>query len=176
MLKDGDLVFVGGRSLISKAIKVVSSGRLHHLKIVPSHVAIVSAMYGGKVVLVEANFRRVQYVDLDIYDDYDVWFARMKDPRDIHKGLQWANRQLGKRYDYTALVGILMRSMFRLLGPEVYNRVKFMRNMLESRTRFFCSELVSKYAKETGKALWRHADSVTTPFDLFRSDEITFVS
>ena len=175
-LKAGDLVFVGSKGPLSKAIKIVSSGRLHNLAYVPSHVAIVASIDGESIILIEANLRKVELTNLEVYRKSKVLFARMKDPRDIEKGLEWANSQLGTGYDYTALFGILARSVFRIFGPRIYNKVRFMKNLLEKKTRFFCAEFISVYAKLTGKRLWRHHDSVTTPFDLVRSDEIYFVT
>jgi len=172
MIKVGDLVFVGGGGLIANAVKIVSAGRTYDLAKVPDHVAIVSAVYSDAVVLLEANFKRVELVDLKIYSKCILWFARMKEPRDIMTGLKWAHKHFGKRYDKMAIVGILARSVFRLFGPRIYDRVRFMKNLLNQKTAFFCSELVSGYGRKTGKDLWRHPDSVTTPWDLKRSEEI----
>ena len=171
-MKVGDLFFVSGTSLISKAIKIVSTGRTHDLEEVPSHVAIVWHIFDDKVLLLEANFRKVEIVPIKKYRKYKTWIASMKEPRDIPKGLKWAFQQEGMAYDFTAILGILLRSTFRIFGPEVYMRVKFMRNLLEERVRFFCSELASTYGQMTGNRLCSSHASVTTPYDLFRSDEI----
>ena len=96
----------------------------------------------------------------------------MKDPRDIQKGIEFLNDQRGLKYDKTAILGILLRATWRIFGERIYNKVKFMRNMLERKTRFFCSELVEIYAGMTGKRLWHSHSSLTTPFDQFRSEEL----
>lgn len=167
MIKIGDLVFMRSNTFMGWAIRTVSTGRLKSTA--PNHVAIVTGVTPDEVILLEAGFKGVALTTLKAYDKQKVWIKRMKEPRNIPKGIEWALGQQSKGYDFTALLGILCRSSVRLLGPKVYNKVRGFRNLLNSRTRFLCSELASKYGAMTGKPLWDADFSVTTPFDLIRS-------
>lgn len=168
MIKEGDLIFVNNRGLFSKIIRLVETGKFN--QDVPSHVAIVTSIYSNEIMLIEANYLKgVRLISLDIYNSQRCWFARMKEPRDIQEGLEWLNNQLGMRYDLMQLLGIFARGFFRLLGKRVYNRVRFIRNFLNSKQKFICSELVEIYAGITGKRLWKGSIGLVTPYDLFRS-------
>jgi len=170
-LKVGDLVFVKNNSIISRVVRLVSTGKFN--QDVPYHVAIVTAIYSGIVVLTEATYGKgVHLQDLSTYDNDTVWIKRMKDPRDIPKGLRFLNDQIGLKYDKFAILGIVGRAFFRLFGNRVYQRVKLVRNFLDSRTKFFCSEVTAYYGMETGKRLWKAHPSETTPYDLWRSEEL----
>jgi len=166
----GDLVFMKNESVLSKAIRLVSTGKIGQE--VPSHVAIVLNVLNDDIELIEANYTGVRRIMLSKHKNCTFWFAQMRSPRAINLGIYWAISQKGKGYDYTALISIFLRSFVRLLSPAVYNRIKFLRNLLESKMRWFCSEYVCFYARETGKDLWHHAPSETTPYDVFRSPEI----
>ena len=167
-LKVGDLIFVKDGSILSRAIRLVSTGRF--LQDVPHHVAVVEAIEDNGATLIDANwFKGVRRVDLSVYNNATLWFMRLKEPRDIEKGIEFLQNQIGLGYDRLALLGIFGRAFYRLFGKRIYTKVKFMRNLLEVRTKFFCSEIVSIYGTETGKTLWRAHPSVTTPFDLWRS-------
>ena len=52
-LKRGDLVFVYSKSLISRAIRLVETGKFS--QVVPYHVAMVLSTYMGEVKLLEAT-------------------------------------------------------------------------------------------------------------------------
>lgn len=91
--------------------------------------------------------------------------------KDIDNGLIWLDRQLGRRYDYSALIGIFIRALMRKLG---LNKGPF-KNFLESKIRFYCAELVETYAEKTGERLWHGPISYVTPYDLYRSRKITRV-
>lgn len=173
-IKRGDIVFVMNQSIVSKTIRIVTTGRIN--QIVPSHIAIVENATHGSIALLEANFGGVRRLNLNpAYTKYKLWIGRMKDPRDIEKGLEWAQDVLGLKYDYTAIIGLWTRSFFRILGKKAYHKIRFVRNFLDSKQRFFCSEYVSKYGIMTGEELWPHPDSETTPYDLFRSNQIDII-
>lgn len=170
-IKKGDIVFVCNDGIFSHIIRLVESGKFNQS--IPSHCAIVMSVYSNKVMLIEANYLKgVRLVSLDTYNNQKCWFARMKEPRDIQKGLEWLNERIGTRYDIMQLIGIFARGFFRLLGKKVYNKVRFIRNFLNSKQKFICSELVEIYAGITGKRLWKGSIGLVTPYDLFRSDKI----
>ncbi len=171
MVKKGDIIFINNKGLFSKIIRLVETGRFG--QDVPSHCAVVMSIYSNKVMLIEANYLKgIKLVSLDVYNNEKCWFARMKEPRDIQKGLEWLNDQIGMRYDLMQIVGIFARGFFRLLGKKVYNKARFVRNFLNSKQKFICSELIEIYSSLTGKRLWHGAIGLVTPYDQWRSKEI----
>lgn len=159
---------------MSRAIRLVSTGKFNQN--VPHHVAVIIAIHANIVVITEAVWGHgVRLQNLSVYNKDTVWIKRMKEPRDIQKGLHFLHDQLGLKYDRFAILGILARATFRLFGKRIYNRVRFMRNLIEQRTKFFCGEITSIYGKMTGKTLWHHPPSMTTPYDLFRSEQLAGV-
>ena len=172
-LKKGDIIFFKSNSFFSRMIRLVESAKKSQN--IPHHVAIVTGIYANKIAIIEATLKGVKVSSLSIYDNNRIWFGRLKEPigkKDMDKILVWLNSQIDIPYDYTALVGIFFRSFFRLLGPKIYKKVRFVRNFLDSRTRFFCSELVSMGYSIVDVHLWHAHLSLTTPYDLFRSDKL----
>lgn len=168
-MKRGDILFTRNNSLLSKAIRVVETGRFG--RNVPSHVAVIVDGY----FLIDATFRGVRKAPIRTYNKNKRWIGRMKEPRDIEKGIEYLYGQVGKQYDFMQLVGIFARTGLRLFGKKIYNKSRFIRNFLDSKQKFICAELVAIYGEETGKRLWHHHPSNITPFDLWRSQEIEFI-
>jgi hypothetical protein len=172
----GDLLFFRDNTLISRAIRLCSTGK--YGQDVPSHVGIALrpcdnfADHLVDYVMLEATWT-VREGKVSTRPNATIWIMRFTDPKDVEAGLKWAREQVGKGYDYTALVGIWLRSFTRLLGPAIYAKSKTVRNFLDSKTRFFCSE----YGWGYGKVVKNHAPypsdpSETTPFDLIRSADL----
>lgn len=165
---EGDLIFIFVGSWISRLINLVQRGKFGQKS--PSHIAIVSSVYANKVMLIEATLRGVKLTDMKVYDKATTWHKRIKNPKDIQKGLILLNEQIGIPYDYLQLVGILARSFFRLFGKKVYQKSKRIRNFLDSKQRFICAEIAYMFIKEaTGKKPWDSHISQTTVWDIFRS-------
>ena len=169
MVKPGDLVFVRGRSLLSKAIGFVSTGGKFR-NFAPSHIAIVAATTSSNILLIEAAFSGIRYTNLDTYKNYTVWIKRVVGSYDIKTSLEWADSKVGTRYDYLQIMGILSRSLLRLFGKRLYRKSKSIRNFLDSKQKFICSEFVGKIFKRLGIILWHGDISHWTPHDLNRSD------
>ena len=162
-LERGDIVFVKTNSFFSRMIRVVESGKKGQN--IPHHAAIVTSVYADKTAVIEATLRGVKISPLSIYKNGTIWVGRLKEPiskKDMNAMLVWLNSQISMPYDYTALIGIIGRSFFRLLGPKVYKKSRFVRNFLDSRTRFFCSELVSMAYSIVDVHLWHAHLSLTT--------------
>lgn len=170
-VQPGDVFFSMDDTLVSKAIRLVSTGRSD--MIVPSHVGVIDEVTSDSIYVVEAIWAGVLRRDvLKVYLNHCLWFARVGSPKNVAKGLAYVNSKLGKRYDYTALISILFRAFLRCLGPTIYNKVRLLRNFLQSKRRFYCSELTAKTIKEMGKTPWHGPDSEVTPYDLYRSKQM----
>jgi len=173
MIKRGDLIFFSDDSLLAKTISLVETGKTGMKA--PSHIAVISRIAIDAVYIVEAQFGGVREIDMSIYDKSKKQYATMQGERDIDIGIDWLRDQIGKKYDVKQLIGIWMRGFLRILGPWWYEKSRTVRNFLDSRQSFICSELVERYAEITGSRLWPKADiSQVTPWDLYRSDGITF--
>ena len=167
--EEGDIIFTYTGSIFSKMINLVQTGKFNQK--CPSHVAVVSSICANMVILTEATLQGVKMTKLDRYKNAIVWHKRIKSPKDLHKGLIFLNEQLDVPYDYVQLVGMLARTFFRLFGKRIYQKSKTIRNFLDSKQKFVCSELVGMFIKEvTGKDAWRAHLSQITPYDLWRSD------
>lgn len=170
-IQTGDIVFLRDNSLLSRTIRLVETGKFR--QDVPSHVAIVLYNIGEELRILEAQFGGVREVNLSIYKNPKLWFFRINKPCDIGKGIEWAEKQIGKKYDIPQLIGIFLRGFWRLLGPKIYEKSRKIRNFMNSRQSFICSEYVALYGKAMDKTFWHVADSQVTPYDLFRSKELT---
>lgn len=173
-IKPGDIFFTCDNSLISKAIRFVETGGKLPLKTIPSHVGIITHISLDKIYIVEASFWGVRASILRLFFKKGVylWLAHLKPPRHIETGLKWATTQIGVKYDFTALIGIFLKASLRFL-PQKIQRWKFIKNYLESKERFFCSEFVEMFSGLTGKRLWYGDESLVTPFDQYRSEQKT---
>ena len=172
----GDIIFTRDDGFISNLIRLVETGKPD--ADVPSHCAIVDCIYllNSTIVinLIEASYWGVRHITLDSYlKNSKVWLSRMTGFRDIEKGLKWLDKQVGKPYDFTQLIGIFIRALLRWSGLAKF---KWAKNFLDSKQEFICSELVEKYADETGERLWNGEIGFVTPYDLFRSENLTIYS
>ncbi len=170
-IKPGDFFFVRSNSFISRMVRLVETGKWKNDA--PSHVAIVSSVYSDSIVLIEASMGiGIRIVNSKIYDNDTTWYKRMVEPRNIQEGLMWADKQLGISYDFPQIVGIFFRSFLRLLGKRVYNKSKTVRNLLDSKQKFICSELTEGFSEETGERLCSGDISLVTPHDQNRSNKL----
>lgn len=172
----GDLLFFRDNTLISRAIRLCSTGK--YSQDVPSHVGIALRPCDNLAdslvdyIMLEATWT-VREGRVSTRPNATVWVMRLKDPKDLDHALLWAQAQVGKGYDYTALVGIWLRSFTRLLGKKIYEKSKTVRNYLDSKTRFFCSEYGFEYAEQAiGHKPYNSVPAETTPWDLARSPDL----
>lgn len=168
LIHRGDFIFLRNNSLLSRTIRLVETGKFD--QDVPSHVAIACETTADDIILIEASCGSVRMNLLSRYKGCKIWVKRMKDPKDVEKGLEWARLQIGTKYDYFQLIGILLRGFFRLFGPKVYEKSKRVKNFLDSKCQFICSEFGEIYAEKAKERLWPTANiGEVTPYDLFRS-------
>lgn len=95
-MQAGDIVFVQGRTLISKIIRFFDKGDFSHVAMAVSPNLIIEAQYGTKVRIVPFRF---DYADCEIIDLHLTEVQR----RQIQIN---ANRYVGKRYDYMQAIGM----------------------------------------------------------------------
>ena len=165
-IEPGDIFFTRDNSLLSRAIRIVETNKIPPPK-VPSHVGVITCVYTFNddliIETIEALATGVRVSKLHKKRGV-IWLARMKGDRDIVKGLEWLEKQLGTRYDYLQFFSLIFRALMKKLGLK--------KNYLNSKIRFICSELVEQYAKETGSRLWYGDTGFVTPYDLSRSGKL----
>jgi len=174
--QEGDIVFFKDNSLMARMIRLVETGKFG--QDAPNHVAVITLIYNDTYIITEAQVGGVCQINISKYAKSKKWYAKMRPPRDIDAGLAWLNEQVAenREYDYKQLIGIWARGFCRLLGPKIYERSRRIKNFLDSKQSFICSEIVEQYAAKTGARLWPQANiGEVTPWDLFRSREIEFL-
>lgn len=125
-MKAGDVVFVRGRSIISRLVELVD-GKFSHVAIAVSDDEVLEADWTGTVIHRMKPDGPVEVMDLGISDGGR---ARVR-------GI--AEKWVGKRYDYPQILGILLLSFVGLRGK---------RHLFDSPKRLICSEVVADVLAE----------------------------
>lgn len=127
------LILVKGNSFVSKIIKRVTDSEYSHC----------GFLFGNTTV--EADYGGVQVRDISTYPwPYDV-FEINGMTWDKHYQLnKWCAAQIGKPYDYLKVIGLFAEIMFHYSG---------VRSLLDSKTAFCCTELISQGLDVIGLSL-----------------------
>lgn len=123
IVKQGDIVFVQGKGITSKIVRLVDKGIFSHVAIAVSENNIIEADVGSKVAVVpfdKSEYNVIEVVDLGLTEHQRrmVYNCSMK--------------YVGTRYDYLQLIWYVLRKMFHLTGE----------NKLNNPNNMICSELV----------------------------------
>ncbi|MCC3687529.1 YiiX/YebB-like N1pC/P60 family cysteine hydrolase [Bacillus cereus] len=160
-VRQGDIVFVQGKGIISKLVRFVDRGIFSHVAIAVSETHIIEATAGSKVAVIpfdKSEYNIIEVVDLGLT-------AHQR--RMVYN---CAMRYVGRRYDYLQLIWYVLRKMFHLTGE----------NKLNNPHNMICSELVyvaldeSRVLEDLGiKDSFRNGNNLT-PNELF--DLVKYVS
>ena len=138
-LAPAQLLFIERRGCISWAIRRITGSRW-------SHVVLMDQTRSGIAITLEAaDLQGVKALRLERYlEDVGVTGLRLRDSTVVTteeraKIMEAAWLQVGKGYDTLALLSMWARRRLRWL----FGRHPLKRNRLDSRGRFFCSELAS---------------------------------
>lgn len=181
-IKPGDIIGVYDDRFTHRIICMTQTGGWWRRYAIPAHVALVTSVYADNVFLIEADINKgVQSALLSKYQKKGtkLWIGRLKEPKHVQKGLQWAYDQIGKKYDKRQLIGIFFRSFIRLFGRKWYAKSRHIRTIFDTREKLICSEFVSialgiirgkpLFSKKGGKNIDL---SLQTPYDIFRNPAI----
>jgi len=176
-IKAGDIFFTRNNSIISRAIRLVETGKFK--QDVPSHCGIIESVceVDGKIRIftLESLFGGTVSGLLENYcrKGTHVWIKRTKGYFRTEQALLWAYKQRFVKYDALALLGIFIRAIMRKLGLEKFPMIK---NYLNSKRRFYCSEYVGHYGKKGGVKYWKGDISFWTPYDIYRSKKLRSIT
>lgn len=129
-MKKGDIVFIKGNSLISKAITKLDKmsngddGKYSHVAIAVSNKHILQAEYSSKVSVVRLD----TLINEGKVNDYEVVDLKL-DTLQREYLYRASMTHVGKSYDYLLIFSFLLN---KLLGFKLIN----------NKNRFICSELV----------------------------------
>ena len=123
LLKRGDIVFVQGKGIISKIIRLFDRGTYSHCAVAISDSRVIEADVDTKVAIRPFNkdkYNEVEVIDLGL---------SLKQRKEVY---ETAMSMIGTRYDYFQLLWYVLRRIFKLKGKNRLNNPKYV----------ICSELV----------------------------------
>lgn len=130
-MKKGDIIFVQGKGIISKIIRMFDRGKFSHVAIAVSESKIIEADVDTKVAIRPLSmdkYRLVEIVDLEL---------TFKQREEV---IRSALRMIGTKYDYIQLLWYALRKIFGFKG----------RNRLNNPRYVICSEMVFRVLNEAG--------------------------
>lgn len=133
----GDILFVRGKSPISKVIKLVDKGEFSHVSIAVSETHILEAQYFTKSRITPIYFDDYEIIRLDLTE------------RERIDVLKLAINLVGKWYDYIQILGYVLKH--RINNPN----------------SLICSELVANLLYSLGKVSDSNELRNATPNELY---------
>lgn len=117
----GDIIFINGKSPISKIIRFFDGGKFSHVAIAVSSTHIVESQYFTRVRITPMNYQNYEIVRIDLND--------IQKEQLIKDSIQLT----GRWYDYIQIVWYLFKKLFHLNPKSIWN----------SPNNLICSELVA---------------------------------
>lgn len=161
MAKAGDIALFksDNNDFISETISFITNSQYSHV-----------GFYVNSTQIIEAWWNNVRYKDMSNETNYDVFrFKEELSQKQIDKGVNYAVSKIGVRYDFLALLGILIE---KITGTK--------NNYFDSRNKVICSELVSEIISEmlgydANKEIGKNDDASVTPADLSKWGKLELV-
>ncbi|KEK23929.1 YiiX/YebB-like N1pC/P60 family cysteine hydrolase [Bacillus gaemokensis] len=130
-MKQGDVVFLQGKSFISKAVRLFDKGTFSHVAIAMSGTHILEADFDTRVAIVP--FDKTQFNIIEVID-----LGLNKEERS--KVVAMGSKMVGKKYDYMQIIWYMISKLLRLKGKNRFNNPN----------NYICSELVFAVLEEAG--------------------------
>lgn len=130
-MRRGDLVFVQGKSIVSKIIRFIDKGTYSHVAIAINERQVIEADVDTRVAVrrfVEDKWNIIEVIDLKLTNNQRLSV--------YHRALEY----IDTRYDYIQLIWYAIRKMFNIKG----------KNPLNNPRNVICSELVYIVLDEAG--------------------------
>lgn len=182
LIKTGDalLVHSKGFKLIGWSIRKLTKSYFNHVAFIVKDI--------DKFYVIEANPRAVEVTSLSYYTKgkYDLKVVRLKvdsfkDKKEYNEAIKLAYKRIaklvGKKYDFSALVFLSLKYMFKGLFSNRTNR-------FQEREKFFCSESYcysfngsSSKVKNlfAGEKYTEAKCSIITPKDIGKSVNVEYI-
>lgn len=148
------IAFFSSNELISKIIRFLTNSKV-------SHSAIGLELDGVKYFL-HADTKGVNLVSRSNFLKEDYLIDEFEVIPNIEEEVFCGLRYIGKKYDYTGLVGFLPMMLFRIFGIKITN-------ILNNKSSYFCSEFIvdiDKFSKI--KEFSGIKPGETSPKDLYK--------
>ncbi len=191
-LKFGDIVFIDNRAnwnILGKMVRFIENGGKHpKTHFMPNHVGIILEAHDdiGECKIIQAGYGGVKRRALKYWIQHPKTNIIVKRCyKQVFEGRKrvlksWLLRQEGKKYDFPALLGILLRWVLLTIidNKLIIYFIRHLPNPLSSKIKFTCSELVARAFKEAIRiSLFKNVSSGNiTPYDEFRSKKIRTVA
>lgn len=188
----GDIVFIDNRSpsnILARAIRFVENGgKLSPDKFMPHHLGIIIEVHDDlkECKIIQSGLGGVKISAIKGWSDNPKTNiivkrcnrAKFEKRKKILK--KWLLKQVGKKYDYPACAGILIRFMVLKATKNRIARyfISRLKNPLASRIKFTCSEFVAKAFIEAVKIrIFKNIDPANiTPYDIYKSKKLRIVT
>lgn len=121
-MKEGDIIFVRGKSIKSQIVRLFDKGRFSHVAVCVAADTILEADLFTKSHMVpfdESKYSDIEVIDLGLTDELR------------HMITQVAKEYIGKDYDYAQLFGYALEKIFHCK-----------KNLFNNPNNLICSELV----------------------------------
>lgn len=158
-MKKGDIVFVQGRTIASRIIRLFDKGTFSHVAIAVNDSQIIEADVDTRVAIRpfdSSKYNIIEVIDLGV---------SLKQRQDIYES---ASKMIGTKYDYIQLLWYGLRRLLKLKGKNRLNNPKYV----------ICSEMVFRALEESGILSEMNIGNVRgidlTPNELY--DLVKFVS
>lgn len=145
-MRAGDIIFVRGKSPLSKIIRFFDKGKYSHVAIAISQTHIIEAQYFTKVRVVENYYKDYDILDLNLSEN--------ERSRVAVEGIQY----VGKYYDYFQALWYSLRYVFNLETSQIWN----------SPNSMICSELIDLLLYDVGVVREHKYIGNLTPNELYR--------
>ncbi|HDX9663332.1 TPA: hypothetical protein ROX91_002031 [Bacillus cereus] len=130
-MRQGDVVFLQGKSFISKAVRFFDKGTFSHVAIAMSNTHILEADFDTRVAIVpfdKNEFNIIEVIDLGLNKD------------ERSRVVTMGSKMVGKKYDYMQIIWYMISKLLRLKGKNRFNNPN----------SYICSELVFAVLEEAG--------------------------
>ena len=191
-IKFGDVVFIDGRAefnLVGKMIRFITIGGHHpYDKFVPNHVGIIIEAHDDihECKIIQSGWAGVKIKSLKFWSKHpktNIIVKRCNRPElERRKRVlkKWLLKQIGKKYDYLGLIGILIRfiALFVIESRIIRFIIAHIRNPLSSRLKFTCSELIARaFMEVVGIRIFKDIEpEMITPYDEYRSKKLRTIA
>ena len=189
--KWGDVVFIDSRSpgnITAKMIRFIENGgKSSPDKFMPHHLGMIIEVHDElkECKIIQSGLGGVKIVAIKGWSNNpktNIIVKRCNRPRfERRKRIlkKWLLKQVGKKYDYLACAGIIIRFIILKAMENRFVRyfISRLKNPLASRIKFTCSEFIARAFLAINIRIFKNIHPVNiTPYDEYRSKKLRTVA